>query len=40
VLVELIERRGVKDIRAGFGAIECEQANMIVANFALNHQAG
>src|SRR5262245_33087909 len=37
VIVQIIESSGVKNIRAGFGSIEREYANLIVAGLAPNH---
>src|SRR5882672_12116971 len=37
VLIQLLESGGVKNVRARLRAIECEHANVIVADLALNH---
>ena len=40
MLVQVVERSCVKNVRARFGAIEREHANAILADFAANHWAG
>jgi len=37
MFIELIERGGVENIRARFGSIEGQRANMVVINLAPNH---
>src|SRR5207244_1956867 len=38
MFAQLAHGRGVENVRARFGPIECEQADAIVTNLALNHR--